>query len=187
MTTGTTTNTDRPQTERRISLISVMRLVAALTMLVFVIVAATIVFSGPTRSLEGFFIQKVEPGSPADIAGVSGILTHINGKRISSSSQLSEAIYDSLGEEMAWTLAENDTVRIVGITPLERPEVGQSPTGVISAQGLSRPVGRISRIIGVTPIAYIGAGMLVLVELAAWRRRRAGTLSELSISTEPNQ
>ena len=186
MTTGITKNTDGPPTKYRISMIGVMRLVAALTMLVFVIVAATIVFSGPTRSLEGFFIRSIEPGSPADITGVSGILTHINGKRISSSSQLSEAIYDSLGEEMAWTLAENDTVRIVEITPLERPEVGQSPTGVISVQVLSRPVGRISRIIDVAPIAYIGVGMLVLAELAAWRRRRVGTLSELSISTGPD-
>lgn len=186
MTTGITKNTDRPQTKHRISMIGVMRLVAALTMLVFVIVAVKIVFSGPTRSLEGFFIQRVEPGSPADIAGVSGILTHINGKRITSSSKLSEAIYDSLGEPMAWTLNENNTVRIVEVTPLERPEVGQSPTGVISAQILSRPVGRISRIIVITPIAYIGVGMLVLAEFAARRRRRAGTLSKLSISTEPD-
>ncbi|MCH7971219.1 MAG: hypothetical protein IH960_09300 [Chloroflexi bacterium] len=154
-------------------MINVARVVAALTVLTFAVVAVWIVFSGPTRSNEGFFIRSVEAGSPADIAGVAGILTHVNGRRISSVNELADIIYENLGEPMSWTVIDNNVVRILEITPFERPEVGQSPTGIVALQHLTRPVGRKSRLMDVAPIAYVGIGLFMIAELFALRRRHA--------------
>ena len=67
---------------------------------------------------------------------------------------------------------------MVELTPLERPDSGQSPTGILRPQNLTKSVGRLTRIIEIGYVGYIGVALLVLAEIVAWqRRRRAGVVS----------
>ena len=100
METETTLNADQPLARRWVNRVNAARLAALLVMLAFVFMAVTIMLSDPMRSTEGYFIRSIEPGSPADIAGVSGILTHINGKPVPGRNELSDLVYSNLGKTM---------------------------------------------------------------------------------------
>ncbi len=89
--------------------------------------------------VDGFLVEAVEPGSPADRAGVQGgsfeltlqgqpvllggdIITEVNGTRIDSAERLRQALGDwTVGARLRLTLVRDQKARKVELTVTERP------------------------------------------------------------------
>ena len=185
MESDTSTQDTPSRASRRASPVVAGWAIGGAILSIFVILAIMVVLVGPTISY-AVFINIVDPGSPADDAGVvdGEVITEINGEKLQSAQAMQELIFDSLGQPMMWTLmhAETGTIVVREVTPLASPAAGQRATGVV-VQNVVQTEGRRAQLFKLLPIAYVGIGVLAMTQLfAMWRRRTRSMAGQLGTS-----
>ena len=184
MESDTSTQDTPSRASRRASPVVVGWAIGGTILSIFVVLAIMVVLSGPTTSNVGVFINIVDPGSPADDAGVVAgeVIIEINGEKLQSAQAMQELIFDNLGQPMVWTLKHADTIVVREVTALASPALGQRAAGIVM-QNLVHTKGRRAQIFDLLPIAYVGVGLVAITQLfAMWRRRTKSMASQLETS-----
>ncbi len=105
---------------------------AANLILAFVLLAVMFMLGAP-QEVPGAEIAAVEPGSPAEMAGlqVGDIITRVDGKIIEQFDDLTEHIYGKIGEPITLDVLRGGQPLQITMTPRTSWPEGQGPTGVV--------------------------------------------------------
>lgn len=87
---------------------------------------------GAPEELPGALVSVVEPGSPAETAGleVGDVILEADGTTINQYDDLTRTIYDHLGEPIALVVRRSEADFTLTLTPRSDPPEGQGPTGI---------------------------------------------------------
>ncbi len=89
-------------------------------------------------------VQSVEPGSPAQIAGLlpGDEITHVAGERIQSVREINQLVADFENREIAVTVSREGNLIQLGITPALDPEINRARLGVGMVEKPRESMGR---------------------------------------------
>ena len=103
-----------------------------------------------------FRVGKVEPGSPAEIAGVleGDTIIEMNGSSLHDFDDLLERVNRNRGQEIVWLIEREEERHLIRLTPREDPPEDQGPTGISRISITGSQQGSPTR----NPLEAIGLG-----------------------------
>lgn len=138
-------------------------------------------FIGVTQQVENLvFISRVNPGSPADSAGLKEgeRVIEINGNQISKSQDLINKTKELAGQEVELKVTDGKTERLVKLTPRVNPPQGEGAIG-IALSGIE-----LANISYETPTQKLFAGPIHAWNVVAYSGVMMGDLISESIKTK---
>jgi len=103
-----------------------------------------------------FRVGQVEPGSPAETAGIleGDTILEMNGEPLHDFDHLLERVDSNRGQEIVWLVERDEELRLVRLTPREDPPEGEGPTGISRISIIGSQQGTPTR----NPLDAIGLG-----------------------------
>jgi regulator of sigma E protease len=143
---------------------------AANLVIAFLLILGIFLFGAPV-ALPGALVTVVEPDGPADTAGmkVGDVIVQADDLTIDTSDDLTNYIYDHVGQPIALTVRRDEALITLTMTPRAEWPENQGPTGIqiqpiyeLRRYGPVQAVGHTFREIGGYSRAFVEAPALVL-------------------------
>ncbi len=104
----------------------------AANFLVALLLLVTMFMVGAPEELPGALVTVVEPGSPAEAAGMvpGDVIVAVDGQIINTYTDLTRYIFNHIGETMVFSVRRAETVLDLTLTARSEWPEGQGPTGI---------------------------------------------------------
>lgn len=166
----------------RVGLVGAMFAFGTVLVLGFVIYSAFIVFTIRYPTYDAVVVTNIEIGGPAWAVGVEpgDVITHVDGDKLRSRSQLTDMLRATLGHTMTWIIDRDGTTLSVDVRSRNRPAFGQPIVGVLT-RNVGEGRGRKAKLMESLPLAYAGAVFVIGALVVGLRKKRTnGSITALT-------